>query len=88
MVAVKGYFKGDNFVNETGIAIPDGRPVIVTILEEEARPEASHYAECQRQKQLFQDFFKAWDEVEDEPLTAAFDEAITKGLHFREPEDI
>jgi hypothetical protein len=79
MLATKGYFKNNNFVNESDIAIPEGRSVIVTILEDGDIEESSQYTECQKQKEIFQDFFMAWEKI-DEPLTDVFDRSIASSL--------
>jgi hypothetical protein len=82
MLTAKGYFKGSTFISDSGIAIPEGQPVVISLLEEERPLESNQYAECQKQKKVFQEFFMAWNEI-DEPLTEAFDRSIAEGLHFR-----
>jgi hypothetical protein len=97
MTVVQGYFKDNTFVNESNIVIPNGCPVLVTILEpsakvqmdrdfpplDEKEPESPRNDAYQRQKKAFQEFLRAWKEI-DEPLTAVFDQAVAEGMHFRE----
>jgi hypothetical protein len=86
MVAVKGYFKNKTFHSESDIAIPDGQPVIVTILDfptppQEAQPTVS---ESQRQRELFREAFDAIQAVEGEELGEEFDKVLAQGLTFRD----
>ncbi|GHU48694.1 hypothetical protein FACS1894200_06290 [Spirochaetia bacterium] len=70
MVAVKGYFKDTNFINDDNTPIPEGQP--------------DQYTESQKHKKTWGEFFKAMDEIDDEPLAETFDEVIAEGMHFRE----
>ncbi|MFP3042324.1 hypothetical protein LQZ19_10965 [Treponema primitia] len=55
MVAVQGYFKNDTFINESHIPIPEGKPVIITILDTKERGET----ESERQRKIFAECYAA-----------------------------
>jgi PII-like signaling protein len=78
MVAVKGYFKDKTFHSDSDVSIPDGQPVIVTILD---FPERT-ISEAQRQKQIFMETFAAI-QADPEELGEEFDKVLAEGIKFR-----
>jgi hypothetical protein len=79
MEAVKGYFKDKIFISDSNVAIPDGQPVIVTILD---FPE-SVVSEAQRQKQIFRETYAAI-QADPEELSEEFDKVLAEGIAFRD----
>ncbi|GHV92666.1 hypothetical protein AGMMS50268_31690 [Spirochaetia bacterium] len=79
MVAVKGYFKDKTFHSDSDIAIPDGQPVIVTILDFLKSP----VSEVQGLRKIFAEGFDVIQAVEGEELTEEFDKALAEGISFR-----
>ncbi|GHV76680.1 hypothetical protein AGMMS49942_15010 [Spirochaetia bacterium] len=79
MEAVKGYFKDKTFISDSDVSIPDGQPVIVTILDFPKSP----LSEAQRLRKIFAEGFDAIQAVEGEELTEEFDKALAEGMSFR-----
>ncbi|GHV46648.1 hypothetical protein AGMMS49546_35030 [Spirochaetia bacterium] len=81
MTTVQGYFKNKAFVTDSNIFIPDGQPVLVTILENKPTNEA---AEAQRLRKIYTEYFDAIQAVEGEELTEEFDKVLAEGITFRD----
>ncbi|GHU74105.1 hypothetical protein FACS189450_14670 [Spirochaetia bacterium] len=79
MEAVKGYFKDKTFISDSDVSIPDGQPVIVTILDFLKSP----VSESQGLRKIFAEGFDAIQAVEGEELTEEFDKALAEGISFR-----
>jgi hypothetical protein len=79
MEAVKGYFKDKTFISDSDVSIPDGRPVIVTILD---FPERA-VSEAQRQKQIIKETYAAI-QADPEELGEEFDTVLAEGIKFRD----
>jgi hypothetical protein len=80
VAAVQGYFKNNIFINESHIPIPEGQPVIITILNDGPAVSAS---ESKRQKVIFSEFYAAI-QADSEILGEEFDKTLADRLHFRE----
>jgi hypothetical protein len=81
MVAVQGYFKNNIFINESNIPIPDGQPVIVTILEN-TQPEVQR-PEAQRRKSSISEF-RAAVHADTEELSEDFEKTPAERAKIRE----
>ncbi|GHU15581.1 hypothetical protein FACS1894163_02840 [Spirochaetia bacterium] len=79
MEAVKGYFKDKTFISDSDVSIPDGQPVIVTILDFLKSP----VSESQGLRKIFAEGFDAIQAVEGEELTEEFDKALAEGISSR-----
>ncbi|GHV23570.1 hypothetical protein FACS189494_11620 [Spirochaetia bacterium] len=79
MEAVKGYFKDKTFISDSDVSIPDGQPVIVTILDFLKSP----ISEAQGLRKIFAEGFDAIQAVEGEELTEEFDKVLAEGISFR-----
>jgi hypothetical protein len=84
-MTVTGCIKNNEFVSDDGSSIPDGRRVVVTVLDEEstARDDSPDLSETGRQRRAWADFFEAM-ENDPEKLPPEFDEIISTGIKFRE----
>jgi hypothetical protein len=80
MIAVQGYFKNKTFITASDISIPDGQPVIVTVLDTKTGNEAG---EAKRQKKIFQESYAAI-QADSEKLGEEFDWVVAEGLHFQD----
>ena len=78
MLSVRGYSKDNCFIPIENITIPDGKQVIVTILEETAA-----IPEYERQRKIFAEA-SAMLKANPEKLPPAFDDIISEGVKFRE----
>jgi hypothetical protein len=79
VVAVKGYFKDKTFIGDSDVSIPDGQPVIVTILDF----PASAVSEAQRQKNIFMETYAAI-QADPEELGEEFDTVLAEGIKLRD----
>jgi hypothetical protein len=80
MVAVQGYFKNNAFINQSNIPIPEGRTVIITVLDGKTQDTRE---ESQRQKAIFSEFYAAI-QADSEVLGEEFDKVLADKPKFRE----
>jgi hypothetical protein len=81
MTTVQGYFKNRAFVTDSTIFIPDGQPILVTILENKPVNEAT---EAKRLRKIYSEYFDAIQAVDGEALTGEFDKVLAEGITFRD----
>lgn len=78
MLSVRGYFKENQFIAMDNAAIPEGKQVIVTILDDAVTaPDPS------QQRGAFADFFSALKADTEEP-TPVFNEIAMEKIKLRE----
>jgi hypothetical protein len=76
-----GVFKDNTFIPKTNVAIKDGALGVLNI-DDAAINEA---AEAERELGIFEEFFAALNQI-DEELPPKFDEIISQGMKFQEPD--
>jgi hypothetical protein len=77
LLTVEGYFEAGHFITDTPIRIPEGRKIIVTVLDETINKD--------KERKVYK---KLWDEIIDEiENSSEVLEGEPERLRFRTPEE-